>query len=179
MSGENTLQSLFKRYRCPGDIVFAWLALLFSVFLLSQLFDQTVFKAGGKLFAQPRFWPAVALSGMVFFAVLHLLGSAMSDRINGRWKEVLLWLSAFEYAAWFVAYAAAVPLMGYLPATLLFALCLTFRVGYRSAVALVSAAFASVVIVLLFKTLLKVNLPAGKMYEVLPDGLRQIMFTYF
>lgn len=179
MSTVHTLQSLFKRYRCPGDIVFAWLALLFSIFLLSQLFEQTAWRAGGKLFAQPRFWPAVALCGMVFFSALHLLSSAMSERIDGRWKEVLLWLSAFEYAAWFVLYAAAVPLIGYLPATLLFAVCLTYRVGYRSALVLCCAAFASVVIVLLFKTLLKVSLPAGKVYEVLPDGLRQIMLTYF
>jgi hypothetical protein len=35
------------------------------------------------------------------------------------------------------------------------------------------------VIVLLFKTLLKVNLPGGLIYEALPDGLRQFMLTYF
>ena len=41
MSRVKTLQSLFKRYRRPGDIVFAWVALVVSVFLLSQLVDQT------------------------------------------------------------------------------------------------------------------------------------------
>ena len=61
MSRVKTLQSLFKRYRRPGDIVFAWLILIFSVFMLSQIFDQTAYKDGGKLFAQPRFWPAVSL----------------------------------------------------------------------------------------------------------------------
>jgi hypothetical protein len=179
MSRVKTLQSLFKRYRRPGDIVFAWVILVFSVFMLSQIFDQTTFKSSGKLFAQPRFWPGVSLVGMTFFAALHLLGSALSDRIEGRWPEVLKWFSALEYAGWFIAYAAAVPYSGYLPTTVIFAVVLAVRVGYRSAKMLIAAGLSAVVIVLLFKTLLKVSLPAGRIYEVLPDGLRQIMLTYF
>lgn len=179
MSRVKTLQSLFKRYRRPGDIVFAWFILIFSVFMLSQLFDQTTFKGSGKLFAQPRFWPAVSLVGMTSFAALHLLGSALSERIEGRWREVLTWFASLEYAIWFIAYAAMVPYGGYLPTTLIFAVLLALRVGYRSARMLISAAISAVVVVVLFKTVLKVNLPAGQVYEVLPDGLRQIMLTYF
>ena len=96
MSRVKTLQSLFKRYRRPGDIVFAWLILIFSILMLSQIGDQTAYKNGGKLFAQPRFWPAVSLGLMTVFATLHLLGSALSDRIEGRWREVLSWLAAFR-----------------------------------------------------------------------------------
>jgi hypothetical protein len=179
MSRVKTLQALFKRYRRPGDIVFAWLILIFCVFMLSQLFDQTAYKKGAKLFAQPRFWPAVSLGGMTIFAALHLLCSFLSERIEGRWREVLTWIASIEYAIWFIAYAAAVPYTGYLPTTVLFALCLTFRAGYRSAKLFASATICAVVTVVLFKTLLKVNLPAGKIYAVLPDGLRQIMLTYF
>ena len=84
MSRAKTLQSLFKRYRRPGDIVFAWFALVVSVILLSQIIDQTAWKNGSKLFAQPRFWPAVSLGGMAVFAALHLLGSVLSERIDGR-----------------------------------------------------------------------------------------------
>lgn len=179
MSRVKTLQALFKRYRRPGDIVFAWIALAFSIFLLTQLTNQTAVRPGGKIFAQPGFWPAVSLVGMVAFAALHLLGSALSERLEGRWKEVLLWLSAFEYAGWFIAYAVAVPIAGYLPATALFAVLLVLRAGYRSFKALAWAVISAVLIVLLFKTFLKVNLPAGQIYEALPDGLRQIMLTYF
>ena len=179
MSRVKTLQSLFKRYKRPGDIVFAWFLLAVSVFLLSQIADQTTWKNGGKLFAQPRFWPAVALSGMTVFAALHLIGSALSERIEGRWQEVWLWLSSLEYAGWFIAYAASVPYAGYLPTTIFFAVALAFRAGYRRIWTLVIAAVVAVVIVLLFKTLLKVNLPAGLIYESLPDGIRQIMLTYF
>lgn len=179
MSRVKTLQALFKRYRRPGDIVFAWFVLIASIFLLSQLFDQTVFKPGGKLFAQPRFWPAVSLIGMVGFAGFHLIGSALSERIEGRWKEVALWGSALEFAGWFIAYAAIVPYAGYLPSTVLFAVLLVLRVGYRDKIALLSAVLTSVLIVLLFKTFLQVKLPSGLIYEGLPDGIRQIMLTYF
>ncbi len=179
MSHVKTLQSLFRRYRRPGDIVFGWFALIFSLLLLSQLADQTAWKAGGKLFTQPRFWPAVSLGGMAVFAAFHLLGSALSERIQGRWQEVWLWVRSLEYAGWFILYAMVVPYAGYLPTTVIFAVALALRVGYRRAQTLIAAALSAVVIVVLFKTLLRVNLPAGDVYEVLPDGLRQIMLTYF
>ncbi|MEM7188506.1 MAG: tripartite tricarboxylate transporter TctB family protein [Pseudomonadota bacterium] len=174
-----TLQSLFKRYRRPGDIVFALAFLILSGFLLSQITDQTVFKPGGKLFAQPRFWPAVSLGLMTLFALLHLLSSIWSERIAGRWREVGLWLASLEFAGWFIGYAALVPYAGYLPSTVLFAVLLTLRAGYFSRTAILSAIAAAVVIVLLFKTFLQVKLPSGQIYEHLPDGLRQIMLTYF
>ncbi len=179
MSRVKTLQSLFKRYRRPGDIFYAWIVLIVSALLLSQIVEQTAFKPGSKLFAQPRFWPAVSLSFMVFFAALHLMSTALSERLEGRWKEVFLWISALEYAGWFVAYAIIVPYAGYLFATIVFTVLLVLRAGYRSRTALVSAALSAVAIVLLFKTFLQVKLPAGRAYEVLPDGFRQFMLTYF
>ena len=179
MSHVRTLQALFRRYRRPGDIVFAWIALAFAVFLLSQLGSQTKIDAGGKIVARPWFWPAVSLGGMTAFAALHLIGSLWSDRIPGRWREVLFWVRSLEYAAWFIGYAAVVPWLGYLPTTTLFALALALRAGYRSGAALGSAVLSAVVIVVLFKSFLQVKLPAGRVYEALPDGLRQIMLTYF
>lgn len=179
MSRVKTLQSLFKRYRRHGDIVFAWIVFAFSVFLLSQLFDQTAHQARGKLVAQPRFWPAVSLIAMTVFAALHLLGSAQSERIDGRWREVWNWVRSVEYAGWFIGYAVSVPYAGYLPTTIIFAVLLALRSGYRSAKMIGAAVVSSFVVVVLFKTLLKVNLPAGQIYEALPDGLRQIMLTYF
>ena len=174
-----TLQAMFKRYRRPGDIVFAWVFLGISVFLLLQLTNQTAYRPGAKLFAQPRFWPTVSLVGMTGFAALHLLGSFLSEKLDGRWKEVWLWAATLEYAAWFVVYAATVPFAGYLPTTVIFALLLALRAGYRSRLPLISAVIAAVAIVLLFKTFLQVKLPSGRIYDALPDGLRQIMLTYF
>ncbi|OYX43145.1 MAG: hypothetical protein B7Z02_09800 [Rhodobacterales bacterium 32-67-9] len=174
-----TLQALFRRYRRPGDIVFAWIFFLSALLLLSRIGSQTQVVDGNKLFAQPRFWPAISLSGMAFFAGLHLFGSAVSERIPGRWREVTIWLQSIEYAFWFLAYAIAVPWLGYLPSTLLLALLLVLRSGYRSGLALSGAGLVALVVVVIFKSFLHVKLPSGAVYELLPDGLRQIMLTYF
>lgn len=179
MMRAETLKGLFQRYRRPGDLVFAWIFLLFSAFLLFQIMDQTAWRNGAKLFTQPRFWPGLSLSLMTLFAALHLISSGCSKRIAGRWQEVGLWLRSLEFAAWFIGYAFVVPYMGYLPATLLFGVLLTLRAGYRGATIMIAAAATSLVIVLLFKTFLQVKLPGGQAYEVLPDGLRQFMLTNF
>lgn len=179
MSRVKTLQQLFKRYRRPGDIVFAWVALVFAVFLLSQIGSQTKIDATGKIFARPWFWPAVSLTGMSVFAAFHLLGSALSERIRGRRAEIWFWAKSLEYAVWFVAYAIVVPRLGYLPSTMVFAIALTLRAGYRKPQILMAALGSAAVIVLLFKTFLQVRMPSGQIYEFLPDGLRQIMLTNF
>lgn len=179
MSRVKTLQALFKRYRRPGDIVFAWAFLLMGAVLLFQIVDQTAWRSGNPLFAQPRFWPAVSLGAMTAFAAFHLLGSALSERISGRWREVLTWAASLEYAGWFIAYALAVPYTGYLLTTVAFAVALALRAGYRRAAMLVAAGVSAICIVVLFKTVLRVNLPSGLIYEGLSDGLRQFMLTYF
>ncbi len=132
-----------------------------------------------QIFSQPAFWPTVSLVLMSLFAGLHLLSSLISPRIPGRWTEVWQWVRALEYAGWFIGYAALVPWAGYLPSTVVFSILLTLRAGYRNRVVLMAAVASAVVIVLLFKTFLQVKLPSGKVYGVLPDGLRQIMMTYF
>ncbi|MEZ5870441.1 MAG: tripartite tricarboxylate transporter TctB family protein [Nitratireductor sp.] len=174
-----TLKALFKRFRRPGDIVFAWLFVVFSVFLLTQLGSQTTWKDGGKLFAQAPFWPSVAVWLMVVFSTLHLIGSACSPRIAGRWGEVWFWVRSLEYAIWFMAYVFVVPHLGYLASTLLVCVGLALRAGYRDTRALLLAAFAAVVIVVVFKTLLQVKIPGGAIYEGLPQALRAFMINYF
>ena len=174
-----TLQAMFKRYRRPGDIVFAVVFLAFSAFLLSQLGRQVSWTGGNSLFARPVFWPAVSLISMTGFAALHLIGSLASPRIPGRWREVAFWLSGLEYAAWFMAYVWLVPLLGYLLATVLAALFLSLRAGYRSWRMLLAATLSAVFIVLIFKTFLQVRIPGGAIYDLLPSALRSFMLTYF
>ena len=173
------LQELFKRYRRPGDIVFAWAFLAFSLFLLSQLGAQAPWKSGGKTFTQPAFWPTVSIALMTFFAALHLLSSALSPRINGRWAEVWDWVRSVEYAGWFMAYVFTVPQLGYLATTMIFGVLLVARAGYRDPKVLMGMAATGVTIVVLFKSFLQVKIPGGAIYEVLPTTLRSFMLTYF
>ena len=179
MSRIKTLQDLFKRYRRPGDLVFALGFLALALFLLINLGDQTTWVKRTKLAAQPAFWPTVAVIGMTIFGALHLASSALSPRIMGRLEEVAFWVKSFEYAIWFMVYVMAVPYLGYLPSTLLFCVTLTLRLGYRGTMPILAASCAAIAIVVLFKTFLQVKVPGGKIYEALPDGARAFMLTYF
>ena len=179
MARVKSMQALFKRDRRCGDLVFAVIFLMCSALLLSQIGEQVVWSKRGKFFAQPGFWPTVSLIGMTFFALLHLIGSALSPRIDGRLKEVGLWLRSLEYVAWFLLYVWLVPIVGYLPMTVLFIPLLTFRSGYRSKKLLIIGALIGFLIVVIFKTFLEVKIPGGSFYEYLPDALRSFMLLNF
>jgi hypothetical protein len=174
-----TLQDLFKRYRRPGDLVFALSFFAFSVFLLVNIPGQTTWVDRTILVAQPAFWPVVAVAAMFLFAALHLLGALVSERIPGRLQEVIYWARSLEWAFWFMAYVFLVPWLGYLLGTILFTVVLSFRLGYRELRwALISALFA-VAVVVLFKSFLHVKVPAGHIYGLLPPGgLRSFLMTY-
>ena len=175
----NFSSKLFKRDRRAGDLVFALLFLAFSIFLLANIESQTVWVKGTKLTSQPSFWPAISLGGMTLFAVFHLLGSLLSPRIEGRLKEVTFWLRSLEYVAWFLVYVWAVPMIGYLLATLIFMPLLTFRAGYREKKYWLLAALIGFLVVVVFKSFLAVKIPGGMIYEYLPDAIRSFMLINF
>jgi len=162
----------------PASVVFAVAFALFAFFLLSQLGSETKFSARGKLFAQPRFWPAVAVYGMALFALLHIWHcwrERRRDAQPGTLTELFNWIKALEYLCWFMLYVYLVPLLGYLPVTILFAIALSLRTGYRSGKQVAIAAVLAIAIVLIFKTGLSVRIPGGAVYEYLPDSIRNFM----
>ena len=179
MSRMKTLQDMFKRYRRPGDFFIALISLLFAVFLAINLPMQTTWVERTKLFAQPAFWPAVSVIAMVIFSGLHLAGALVSERIPGRLREVIEWVRAAEYAIWFMAYVAIVPFAGYLPASILFTVMLTLRLGYRGWRWMLAAVAVAVVVVVVFKGFLSVRIPSGAIYGVLPEGgFRTFVMTW-
>lgn len=174
-----TLQDLFKRYRRPGDLFYSIICVVFSLFLAFNLRAETTWVDNTKLFAQPAFWPYVAVGAMTVFSALHFVSSLVSPKLDGRWQEVGFWLRSVEYAGWFMIYVITVPQLGYLPTTMIFAVALCLRLGYRSARYLGSAALFAVVVVVIFKSLLQVKVPGGAIYELLPTALRSFFLTYF
>ena len=90
-----------------------------------------------------------------------------------------MWLASLEYVAWFMVYVWLVPITGYLLTTIAFCVLLARRCGYRSRRALLTAAATAVCIVVLFKTMLAVKIPAAVIYEWLPAGLRNFMIINF
>ena len=162
----------------PGALVFALLFLACAAFLLSQIGSETKYSGRGSLVAQPRFWPAIGIGGMVAFGVFHVL-SGWRTAQPGWLSEVGNWVRVFEFLAWFMVYVWAVPIIGYLSATILFTVLLALRMGYRRALHLWLAAGAGFAIVFVFKTLLSVKIPGGAVYEYLPGAFRNFMTVYF
>jgi len=178
MSRLKSLQELFKRYRRPGDLVFATVFFLTAVFLMTQLGTQAPWRGSRNIFAQPAFWPTASLIAMVLFSGLHFLSSALSDRQPGRWAEVWQWIRACEFAGWFLVYVWIVPTLGYLPTTILAALLLALRSGYRSLKIMLTMAIMAAVIVVVFRGFLQVRIPAGALYDYLPASIRVFWLTY-
>lgn len=169
---------VLKRDRRPGDLVFAVLFLCFSIFLLTQLGEQTQVTKRTKWFAQPALWPSIAVYGMVVFSALHCVTACLSNRQAGRWAEVVFWLKSLEYVAYFLVYVVLVPLLGYLPSTVVFAIFLTIRCGFRSGKAISCAIVFAIGVSLLFRAFLQVKIPAGQLYEYLPDAIRLFALSY-
>ncbi|KEO51437.1 tripartite tricarboxylate transporter TctB family protein [Thioclava indica] len=172
-------QELFKRYRRPGDLAFATLFFALSIGLLICLPSQTDWVKRTKTFAQPAFWPMISIALMAVFSMFHLLGSLVSERIEGRWLEVWQWIRSLEYALWFMAYVMLVPVIGYLPATIAFTCVLALRLGYRGWRWMLICTVFSIAVVVLFKSFLQVKIPAGLIYEAAPAPFRAILMTYF
>lgn len=179
MARIKTLQDLFQRYRRPGDLTFAAAFFVISLILLAALPSQTAWVNGVDFFAQPRFWPGVAVVSMAVFSGFHLIGALVSQRIPGRWSEMAYWLRSVEFALWFMAYVAVVPWIGYLAGSILLALTLALRLGYRDKRMLLAAVAISIAVVILFKAVLQVRIPAGEIYQLLPaGGLRTFFMVY-
>ena len=169
--------AVFRRERRPGDLVFAVGFFLIAVAAAVVLPAQAKFLPGKMLVSQPGFWPAVGVTMMVLFGAAHLLSTVNAPRLPGRMREVLTWGRSFEFVAWFVVYVLSVPVIGYLPATLILSLLLGARLGYRSPRGLLASALFAVAVVLVFRTGLGVRIPAGALYDYLPAAIRSFAMT--
>lgn len=166
------------RTRTAGQVIFVTTCLALCVLLLLSIRGQTVWVADNTLAAQPRFWPAVALLVMVGGFGFHL--SRMRRRRPNRadWDEVRIWLKPLEFMGWFMAFVFTVPIVGFLPMSVLFAVGLTWRLGYRSRDKLLLAALFGVAVVVVFKGLLGVKIPGAALYEYLPGEIRSFFLVY-
>ncbi len=161
-----------------GQLVFALAFVALAALLLSQITGQTRWVEKTKFVAQPRFWPAVGLGGMVLMGGLHLYLLPWRRVSRYDMREVRNWGKVLEYVLWFMAYVLAVPVLGYLPVTLAFVPALSWRMGYRSRLMMgLSLGFALLTVVL-FKGLLGVKIPGGAIYEYLPGALRSFFILY-
>jgi hypothetical protein len=170
---------LFRRERRPGDLVFACGFLFVALCLAVSLPWQARFLGNKTFVSEPGFWPLIGVSLMVFFGLIHFISTWNAPRLSGRGREVLTWVKSAEYVVWFIAFVMVVPVVGYLPSALVFALLLCLRLGYRSAITLGAALIFAFVVVVVFKAGLGVKIPAGAAYEYLPDSIRTFFMVNF
>lgn len=161
-----------------GQLIFALFFVAVSILLLSQIGSQTKWVEKSKLFAQPRFWPAVGLGGMVLLGGAHLYLMPWRRITRYDVTELRKWAQVLEFAAWFMAYVVLVPLIGYLPVTMAFMPLLTWRMGYRQPRMLWLSVGFAVAVVVLFKGFLSVKIPGAAIYEYLPGALRSFFILY-
>ncbi|MFN3937341.1 MAG: tripartite tricarboxylate transporter TctB family protein [Gemmobacter sp.] len=165
--------------RRPGEIWFVAAFFVFSLWLLAHLGTEARWFARGVRFhSQPAFWPGVGIAGMALFSGLYLIVLLRSRAPSAEWRELLLWLRAFEYVLWYLAYAFLTPVLGYLPASVLVMVALILRAGPRSRGAVLAAAGFAVGMVVLFKSLLGVAIPGGRLYDLAPAGMRTFLAVY-
>ncbi|MEX0302315.1 MAG: tripartite tricarboxylate transporter TctB family protein [Leisingera sp.] len=161
-----------------GQLVFALIMVGAALLLLALIGEQTTWVKKTKLFAQPRFWPAIAIGGMVLMGGLHLYKLPWRRVSRYDFWEVKRWGQVFEFAAWFMGYVLLVPIIGYLPVTMAFVPLLCRRMGYRSRFMLLMSVVFAVAVVVLFKGFLSVKIPGALIYEYLPGSLRTFFILY-
>ncbi len=149
--------------RQRGELPFALGMLAFALGMLAQIGTQAPWIAKGvKTYAQPALWPAIGLTGMALFSALHVAACLRARKPDTEWREMLVWLRAFEFVLWYLAYAF-----------------LTWRVGLRDRASLIWAGVFATGMVLLFKTGLSVKIPGGALYALFPDPVRIFLSLNF
>ena len=166
-----------------GNLIFEIIVLFLVSVLLISIPYQTKWFDGIPLVKQPRLWPTFCIIGMALFSVFYSLQIWQNYKIEGRikseLKELKSWAKPFEFVVYFLLYVWLVPLAGYLFSTLLFFFLLTIRQGYRTLSMLLISLTTGFGIVVVFKSLLKVKISSGAIYEYLPDGLSTFFMIYF
>lgn len=168
-----------RRTRRPGELPFAVLFMAFALWLYSHLGTEARWLPRLNWFQQPALWPAIAIYGMLAFGTLNLIAAIMAHGSERDRREMLTWAAALEYVGWYLAYAWAVGQIGYLPATMLTMLLLVWRLGIASRASLFWAAAFALGVVVVFKSLLRVGIPGGRLYALFPPDIQRFLSVYF
>jgi hypothetical protein len=188
------IENLFGFKRTRGDLILSIIMLGIALFLLWHFGDEGGWNDRdlpqsrvGKILKQQWVGPLMALAILVPSAVLNVWMSyrwtqkpERRHRPNRTMFEVVQWLRALEFLTYFIIYSYCVPVLGYLLSTLIFALFLTTRLGYRKPRWLAYSAGTAMLIVLVFRTFLQIKTPVNIwLYEQFPPALETFMKVYF
>ncbi len=185
---------LFEFHRRHGDFLFSLLMLALVLFLLWQFGVESGWnerdlpqKRVGKILKQPWIGPFICMCILVPAALFNTWSSWQKVKRNRRLRrpdrtkfEVEQWLRSFEYIAYFIAYTALMPIFGYLLSTLVFAVFLTWRLGYRSWRWIGISLASALAVVIAFRTILQIKTPVNIwLYEQFPPAVETFMKINF
>jgi hypothetical protein len=170
-----------RRFPAPrrGQLGFILAFCAVSAVLILNIRGQTQWFEDLNLFAQPRFWPLIGLLLMTACGLAYLYHLPWKSFGADDKSEALRWLGALEYAGWFLVYVLAVPIIGYLLATLIFMPAIVWRLGYKSRKFMWLSVVFGFGTVILFKSFLSVKIPGGAIYEFLPNSIRSFFLLNF
>lgn len=163
-----------------AELAFALASFAVALGLAAAWPWQTVWIEGRPPLRQPGLFPGVAIGLMLVFGAGNLAACLIRNaRRRGApmLPELARWLAAGEFLGWYLAYVLAVPWLGYLPATVLFTTLLALRLGYRGRMLWAAPLFGAGTVIL-FKTLLKVRIPGGALYDLAPPALRTALVLW-
>lgn len=168
-----------RRTRLPGELTFALVFLAFAVFLWWHLGTEARWLRRLPWFQQPALWPSLAIYAMLAFGAVNLVQVLLKTPSEREGRELWAWVRALEFAGWYLAYAYAVPVLGYLPATVLAMVALVWRLGLRSRAFMAAAVGFALGVVLLFKSGLRVGIPGGQLYALFPPEVQLFLSVWF
>ena len=188
------VENLFAFKRGRGDLIFSLLMLAFVAFLLWNFNTESGWdnrkipqKRVGKILKQSWVGPMICMAILVPAALINVWQSYKKWQRDTRQLvpnriryELVQWLRSLEFIVYFLGYTFVITYFGYLLSTVVFALFLTYRLGYRGWRWAGKTLATALAIVLLFRTILQIKTPINIwLYDQLPLSLENFMKVYF
>ena len=188
------IENLFEFKRTKGDLALSFIFLLVVMFLLihfnheSGWYDRNLdHKRFGKILKQQWVGPLICICILLPSACINFYQSFKISiqkkklRIkNLTFYEISEWIKSLEFIFYFLAYTFLISILGYLFSTLIFAVFLTYRLGYRTYRWVCVSLFSAFCIVVVFRTILQIKTPINIwLYDQFPETLEIFMKIYF
>ena len=188
------VENLFEFKRITGDLTLSIIFLLFVVFLLIYFNSESGWSARdlnqkrvGKILKQQWVGPLMCMVILLPATILNILEAFKAYKKSKRlllpnkiMYEMTQWIRSLEFILYFLVYTFSITVLGYLISTLIFAVFLTYRLGYRTKKWIFISLFSSFIVVLIFRTILQIKTPVNIwLYKFFPENLEVFMKIYF
>jgi hypothetical protein len=188
------VENLFEFKRITGDLTLSIIFLLFVVFLLIYFNSESGWSARdlnqkrvGKILKQQWVGPLMCMVILLPATILNTLEAFKAYKKSKRlllpnkiMYEMTQWIRSLEFILYFLVYTFSITVLGYLISTLIFAVFLTYRLGYRTKKWIFISLFSSFIVVLIFRTILQIKTPVNIwLYKFFPENLEVFMKIYF